>query len=219
MEKKTLSQRTAEKIMDYIKINNLVSGEKLPTETELQSILGAGRNTVREAVRILASRNILVIRQGAGTFLAENPGKIEDPLGFSFIQDTRKLVEDLTQVRLMIEPQIAALAAQNATEEEIVLLENLVLEVEQAIDEKRNFSKEDMAFHRQLAVCSRNHVISNLIPVINEGVSAFAMAVDEQEFEQTRHAHRKILEAIKNREPLKAEQAMTYHLLFNINRF
>ena len=123
MEKQTLGEKTAEKLLDMIHERGYTAGDKLPTEMELCQLLGAGRNTVREALRILVSRNIVTIRQGAGTFISEKNGIPDDPLGFAMMEDRRKLTRDLLQIRVMLEPPIAALAAQNADEEDIKKLD------------------------------------------------------------------------------------------------
>src|SRR5690554_5605099 len=99
MKSKTLAEKAAQELLKFIQDKNMMEGEKLPNEYELSKQLGVGRNTVREAVRILASRNILKIKQGAGTFISDKPGMVEDPLGFLFMEDRRKLVSDLMQVR------------------------------------------------------------------------------------------------------------------------
>lgn len=219
MSKRTLSDVTAEKIKMYIKEHQLEVGDKLPNEYDLSQLLVVSRNTVREAVKLLASRNILTIKQGAGTFVSEQMGMLDDPLGLTFMQDKRQLVKDLIEIRMMIEPEIAALAAQNATTAEIEKLQSLTIAVENAIESSENFSVEDSAFHSHLAVCSKNKVIGKLMPVINEGVDLFASSVDNQETKQTRISHRAIYEAVKNRKPVEAKQAMLYHLLYNKNRF
>ena len=118
MEKQTLGEITAQKLVRMIQEKGYVPGDKLPTEMELSEVLGVGRNTVREALRILMSRNIVTVRQGSGTFVSEKNGIPDDPLGFTMMEDTGKLTRDLLQVRVILEPPIAALAAQNATEED-----------------------------------------------------------------------------------------------------
>lgn len=219
MKKKTLGKTTAEELMKLIFEKGYTSGDRLPNEYELSSLLNVGRNTIREAVRTLATRNILDIRQGAGTFISDKKGIIEDPLGFSLMKDRYKLVEDLLQVRCIIEPQIAALAAQNADNNDIEILEGLCIDIEVLINEKQNFSKKDMEFHAHLAKCSKNKVMSNLIPVICEGVTIFSSVVNEQEFNQTIKSHREIFESIREHRPTDAQQAMLFHLLYNRNRF
>ena len=113
-ENKTLSEQAADQMIQYIQENGYGPGDKLPTEADLSRLLGVGRNTVREAVRVLASRNIVSVRQGSGTFVSEKQGLADDPFGFSFVEDRVQLTRDLMQIRVMLEPSIAALAAQNA---------------------------------------------------------------------------------------------------------
>jgi len=219
MENRTLGYRTADDLMRLIRESGYVAGEKLPNEYELSAQLGVSRNTVREALHALATRNILDIRQGAGTFISQKKGVADDPLGFSLMDDRRKLVEDLMQIRCIIEPQIAALAAQNATSQDVAILGGLCDEVEALILKRQNFMQKDMDFHAQLANCSRNMVMSNLIPVICEGITVFSSMVVEQEFDQTVKSHREIFESVRERRAADAQQAMLFHLLYNRNRF
>lgn len=219
MKNKTLAEKAAQELLTYIQERQLREGERLPNEFELSKRLGVGRNTVREAVRLLASRNILRIKQGSGTFVSDQPGMAEDPLGFIFMEDQRKLVMDLMQVRLIVEPSIAALAAQNATEDDLEQLSIICDEIERLIEAGNDFSEKDRAFHGKLAEATQNLVMRNLIPVIHQGVRVFSTMVSAQEYQQTIETHRKILEAIKRRQAVDAEQAMRYHLLYNIRRF
>ena len=216
---KTLVERTAETLIAFIHDHALHSGDKLPTEAELCASLKVGRNTLREALKILASRNIVFIRQGAGAFVTEKPGVVEDPLGFALISDRDKLTHDLMQVRAMLEPPIAALAAQCATQGEIVQLKSILTEMESAIREQKSFSELDMAYHRKIAECTHNTVMENLIPVIVNGVCVFAQEVETPEYEQTLLSHRRIFEYIQGRQPFEAEMAMRFHILYNQNRY
>lgn len=219
MENRRLGERVVDELLSLIREHGYGPGEKLPNEYELSAQLGVSRNTIREAVRVLASRNIVDIRQGAGTFISQKKGVADDPLGFSLMEDRRKLVEDLLQVRYIIEPQIAALAAQNATPQDIALLGTLCEEVEILIHQRRDFKEKDVEFHTQLAACSRNRVMSNLVPVICEGITVFAEMVIEPEYDQTIRSHREIYEAVRNHRAADAQQAMVFHLLYNRNRF
>lgn len=219
MEKQTLGEIAAQKLMDMIQEKGYTAGDKLPTEAELVELLGVGRNTVREALRILMSRNIVTIRQGSGTFISDKNGVADDPLGFSMIEDRRKLTEDLIQIRVMLEPPIAALAAQNATAEDIAALERVLLELETCMQQRGDYAEKDSQFHAQIAGCSHNLVMTNLVPVITDGVRVFAGSVQETEYEKTRESHRRIFEAIRDRRPVDAQQAMYFHLMFNDNRY
>ena len=200
----TRVEKSSEDILQYIKDHNLTAGDKLPTEMELSKLLGVGRNTVREALRLLLSRNIVVIRQGAGSFVSDKNGVSDDPLGFFMVDDRKKLIEDLLQARVIIEPQIAAIAAQNRTEEELARLEDALKNVEQAMTERSNFSVEDEEFHTCIANCTHNNVIAELIPVITKGIVEFSSGVKKQEYQQTLVSHRNIFIAIRDKKPIEA---------------
>ena len=187
---KTLAEQVADGIMNLIQETPYKAGDKLPTEKELCESTGAGRNTVREALKILASRNVLEIRQGAGTFVSEKQGIPDDPLGFSMVNDHVKLTKDLLQVRIMLEPQIAALAAQCAKEHEIRELEEILEEMEAAMKKREDYSELDTKFHTKIAQCTHNIVMENLLPVIGKGVAVFAKEVAQTEYDRTWISHR-----------------------------
>ena len=216
---KTLAEQVADGIMDLIQETPYKAGDKLPTEKELCESTGAGRNTVREALKILASRNVLEIRQGAGTFVSEKQGIPDDPLGFSMVNDHVKLTKDLLQVRIMLEPQIAALAAQCAKEHEIKELEEILEEMEAAMKKREDYSELDTKFHTKIAQCTHNIVMENLLPVIGKGVAVFAKEVAQTEYDRTWISHRKIFCYIRDHKPFEAEMEMQYHLLYNTSRY
>lgn len=216
---KTLAEQVADGIMNLIQETPYKAGDKLPTEKELCERTGAGRNTVREALKILASRNVLEIRQGAGTFVSEKQGIPDDPLGFSMVNDHVKLTKDLLQVRLMLEPQIAALAAQCAKEHEIKELEEILEEMEAAMKKREDYSELDTKFHTKIAQCTHNIVMENLLPVIGKGVAVFAKEVAQTEYDRTWISHRKIFCYIRDHKPFEAEMEMQYHLLYNTSRY
>lgn len=216
---KTLAEQVADGIMNLIQETPYKAGDKLPTEKELCESTGAGRNTVREALKILASRNVLEIRQGAGTFVSEKQGIPDDPLGFSMVNDHVKLTRDLLQVRIMLEPQIAALAAQCAKEHEIKELEEILEEMEAAMKKREDYSDLDTKFHTKIAQCTHNIVMENLLPVIGKGVAVFAKEVAQTEYDRTWISHRKIFCYIRDHKPFEAEMEMQYHLLYNTSRY
>lgn len=216
---KTLAEQVANGIMNLIQETPYKAGDKLPTEKELCERTGAGRNTVREALKILASRNVLEIRQGAGTFVSEKQGIPDDPLGFSMVNDHVKLTKDLLQVRIMLEPQIAALAAQCAKEHEIKELEEILEEMEAAMKKREDYSELDTKFHTKIAQCTHNIVMENLLPVIGKGVAVFAREVAQTEYDRTWISHRKIFCYIRDHKPFEAEMEMQYHLLYNTSRY
>ena len=124
-EKHSVVELTTDRIVDYLRENRLADGDKLPNERELCVLLGVGRSTLREALQRLSARNVLEVRRGVGIFVSYKHGVVEDPLGITLIRDQKKLVRDLLEFRILIEPRAAAMAAQNATSDNIAELEYL----------------------------------------------------------------------------------------------
>ena len=122
MRHKSLPERTAEVICDMLYRENYRIGAKLPGELKLAEMLEVSRNTVRQAIRILEEKGVLEVERGAGTFVSSKMGMSEDPLGLSMIMDKARLIKDLLEVRLLIEPRIAALAAERRTQKELCQL-------------------------------------------------------------------------------------------------
>ena len=214
---KTLAQTMSDTILNMIRENGYVPGDKLPTESELCEQLGAGRNTIREALKILASKNIITIRQGAGSFVSERQGLSDDPLGFAMVSNRQQLTEDLFEVLIILEPSIAGLAAQSATEEDIRQLEEIVAKIEDAIRQKQDYSKLDAQFHCKVAESAHNIVMKNLTPVIESGIIFYSKEFDRAD--SGAHFHRTLFEYIRDHRALDASSEMRYHLLFDKHHY
>jgi len=111
----SMSEQAAKQIIEFITSNQMLPGDRMPTETDLMERLEVSRSTIREAIKILSARNILEIRQGSGASISPKRGIPDDPLGLTFIYDDDRLAIDLLDVRTMLEPRTAMLAAMNAT--------------------------------------------------------------------------------------------------------
>jgi DNA-binding FadR family transcriptional regulator len=218
---KLLVETAAEQLIFYIIDNDLPSKAKLPNEFMLSKILNVGRSTIREAVKILVSRNILEVRQGAGTFIVERRlGVSSDPLGLLFIKDKRKLINDLLEVRMMIEPRISSLAALAASDEDIAIMQSLAQQVEDLILSNQDHAQVDIDLHMKIAESSGNIVLPNLLPVIQQAVALFSNITHPRLQKDTIESHRAIVSAINARNPVAASDAMTLHIIYirnNIN--
>ena len=96
---------TAQKVKTMIIQRQMKPGDRLPTEKELADLFGVSRSTLREAMKFLRAENVVVIRQGSGTFVSAGTGIGEDPLGLHFTNQ-ENLIENLFETRMLIEPQI-----------------------------------------------------------------------------------------------------------------
>lgn len=217
LDRRPLPQVIADKIIDLIESKELLPGQKLPSEQELMRELNVGRGTIREAIKSLVSRNIVEIRRGVGTFVAEKTGVVEDPLGFSFIDNKNKLVKDSMDVRLLLEPSIAKWAARNATDSEILEIIELSHKIEMAILNDEDYSDLDVEFHTKIAISSRNLVVKNLIPILNMNIRSLIDVTHAVLKEHTILSHKKIANAIKERNEEMAEQLMREHIEINQN--
>lgn len=207
-----LSRITTEKIIHFIKERNIQPGDKLPTEYELATLFAVGRSTIREAVRALASRNILVIRQGAGTFLSDKGGVPNDPLGLSLLHDDIRLALDMLDFRLIVEPETAALAAAHMSQDKCRLLREKCDACEALIRKCVPYHKEDAEFHEAIAIASDNQIIAKVIQVIHASIIKNIFVTSDSLRENTIDFHRQITEAVCRSDVMGARSAMGMHL-------
>lgn len=214
-DKKLLGAQIEDELMNFILQEPVAVGEKIPNEFELAEKFGVGRSTIREAVKGLVSKGILEVKRGSGTFVVSTCTAEDDPLGLSRLQDKYKLALELFDVRLMIEPEIASLAAEYAQKEELVQLEKLCDETERLYLAGKNHIPKDIEFHTCIARCSKNRVVETLVPVINTAVLTFANLTHRTLMQETIETHRAVVNAIIDRDPVGARCAMVMHLTYN----
>ena len=201
-DEKNLPQKISEDIISFILNEHLQPGDKLPNEAHLAKELNIGRSSLREAMKLLASRNIVTIRQGSGTYVATSPGVIDDPLGFTFISDKKKLVQDLLEVRFLLEPDVHKIIS-------------LCDEVEELLKHKKDHTQKDIEFHTAIALGSKNLIIPRLVPIINSSIPLFVETTGNVLKTETIETHREIANAIAEHNAIKAQDAMSMHLMYN----
>ncbi len=212
---KSLPQKIAEDIIALILEENLKPGDKLPNETVLCQRLNVGRSSLREAMRALASRNIVTIRQGSGTYIASSTGVADDPLGLSFINNKKKLIHDLMEIRFLLEPSIAALAAMHADDTEIKKICKLCDDVEELLKAHKDHSDKDIELHTAIALSSKNIVVPRLVPVIFRSIPLLIESTGNTLCNETIESHREIADAIAAHDAVRAHDAMYLHLVYN----
>ena len=216
----SLAEKTADALLHKIHLENYRVGAKLPNEIELAEEFEVSRTTIRQAISILREKGYLNTIKGSGTFISDFTEKQEylnDPLGLSLSYDKTKMIHDLLELRILIEPRCALLAAQNASSKDIENLMTICDEFDQLVENKESYVTKDMEFHQMIANSSGNLVLHNLIPYIHQ------MHVLTNEEYLNLHAksvakeHRKIAEAIRDRNGSEAFDAMYYHLVVLTN--
>lgn len=217
--KKLLPEKIADEIKRMIIEKKLKPHDKLPNEIELSKQLNVSRTVIREAIKILVSTNVLEIKRGKGTFVTDSPGISTDPLGLIFVKDKKKILLDLFEIRLIIEPEIAALSAERASEEQIKKMQLICEEIERDILEGLDHSKKDRELHAIIAKSSKNSVVSRLIPIINNSIDEGVIATryNENINNKVIKMHKKIVEAISQHEVENARNFMRQHIVDAIN--
>lgn len=212
---KSLVEQTADKILDYIIENNLSTGDKLPNEYNLAEDLSVSRSTIREAIRALTSKNVLEVKRGLGTFVSEKRGVSEDPLGFSLLNNTHKLIEDLFELRFLLEPRMAELAAINANKEDIYELKEIKTRIESEVEKRGSKHFElDIKFHSLIAEASGNLAMIQIVPIINQSIWLYNSNsyTSNKIKKEMIISHKEILEAIVLKKPESAYKAMEKHI-------
>lgn len=218
-DKGVLSEKVAEDIRKMIYENNLNPGDKLPNEIEMSKIINVGRSTIREAIKILVSTNVLEVRRGCGTFVSDQPGVVKDPLGVTFMTEDDLLLH-FFEMRLILEPQMIELAILRGTKEDIKNIEKAYHEVEELIRAGLNHADADIHFHNAIADATHNPIMQRIMPIINDGIiGGYSKTKDNPETSSiVLQHHQRIMEALKKKAVKEAHDAMTEHILWGYNR-
>lgn len=170
---------------------------------------------LREAMRALASRNVITIRQGSGSYVSATPGMIDDPFGLTFVEDKQKMIKDLMEIRFLIEPSIAAMAAIRADETDIQNILTACENAEKLLLANKNHTEKDIAFHAAIALSSKNIVVPKLVPIINSSIPLISDSKEYTLRDETIETHREIADAIAAHDAVRAHDAMYLHLIYN----
>ena len=202
-------------IKDMILDGRLAPGQRLPPERSLSEALGVSRPTVREAIRSLQAMNILESRHGAGTFVASlSVDELLRPLQFVLALAGGGL-DHLFEVRLLLEPGAAALAAARASEEQIAGLRDCAARAEaEAVEDPEAMLTLDTELHERIVEASGNPLLQHLWAATSAlGAESRAYTVRLPGVRpQTISEHHAIVEAIAARDAAAAEAAMTAHI-------
>ena len=201
-------------IQDQIRKGNLRPGQRLPTERELSGALGVSRPTVREAVQSLAAMNILDVRHGSGTFVASlNIGEVLMPLRFA-LELTTPAFDHLYEVRVLLEPLAAELAAKRATKEQLKAIQASLARVNKRGHTSEERVELDIELHSLIVAASQNELLITLIKsleVLARRSRQLTIAVPGVAA-RARKRHSELVDAIVSRKPAAAREAMAAHL-------
>lgn len=202
------------KQLEQLILKKLQPGDKLPAERELAGILGVSRSSIRDAMRRLHVIGLVEPRQGAGTVVKEiSPESLVTPLA-GVIAHKRQLVGELLDFRLMLEPPLAAKAAEHASAEQLRQMEEILAKQEKMLRAGQLAVEEDAEFHYCIALSSGNSVVLKVLDVVMDMLreTRARSLQTEGRPQKSLAGHKKILTAIKKRDAAGAESAMRQHL-------
>lgn len=214
----TLSKQVTHSLESYI-VGQLQQGDRLPTEREMAQQYGVSRTVVREAVRALTARG-LVQAHARSRYIVSTPTQASVSQSITtFLRagmpelNYRKVME----VRFLLEVQIAGLAAERRTDDDLVKM-NDILRATPLAENVEQFVEVDMAFHSALAMATHNELYSLLLASIAEvmravRVLAFELNNEESRTERAYHYHSAIYEQVKQGDANGARAAMRQHMI------
>ncbi len=190
----------------------LNSKQRLPSERILAEQYKVARGTIREALNILAIEKLVEIRPGSGTYIiGENPEQ-----RFPMIDGASPL--ELVDARFALEPHVCRLAILNARQQELDAIERILVEMNNLTEDPIAFSRGDTQFHTLLAETTKNRLLIWIVGQTNSVRNQHQrhrmrnLTLDKPTMELYNEQHRRILNAIRDREPELAAQAMKDHL-------
>jgi len=215
IQSERLYERIVEQIEKRIVAGDLKVGDQLPPERELAEKFAVSRTAVREAVKTLREKGLIEIRPGRGTFVTDGThSAVRQSLSLLMKFGSGKGVANLVEVREILEPEIAALAATRITDEYISAMAEAIKIMDGALDKVDIFVEADLDFHLALAEATENPIIpllmDSIIDLLREQRKRTGSAANGLARGQSHH--RAIMEAVIRHDPEAARIAMQSHL-------
>lgn len=216
LDKSNVSTYVQNLVMDYLLEGKLKPGDKLPTENEFAMQLGVGRNSIREAMKMLSSLGIIEVKRGMGTYIAETISEsVFNPLIIQ-LAFSQKTPHELIELRIFFDTAIAELALEKMQDSDIAVLEaineNMYSEMQKSSPSEGVLGKLDLEFHSELIRLTRN----NLIIKIGEAIyTLFFSSINDSiryagrlEKGHGYHNHIKVIDALKHRNQEEVRKAV-----------
>jgi GntR family transcriptional repressor for pyruvate dehydrogenase complex len=207
--------RVADHVRDLILSGHLTRGQRLPPERDLVSQLGVSRTSVRAGLQALASKGVLVIKHGSGTFVAEGP-LVLDSEQFHFLTALHGYSRhDMFEARRTLEGDVAAMAARHATGDDMAAISDAVTGMFGATSDPSAFLACDAQFHRAVAAASHNPILASIVEMVAGMFFEVRRSTVHQgrELQPVAEKHRLIYQAIRARDSALASERMIQHLL------
>jgi GntR family transcriptional repressor for pyruvate dehydrogenase complex len=216
--KNTISDIIVEKLISYISLTGLKPGDRLPAERDLIVRLGVSRSSLREAIKVLKILGIITVSAGEGMFVGEGDiSELAKPLSWSLMMSHSSLHE-VMEARRILEVDIAGLAAQRATVDQVMRIEDELVALQKSAAHPSKYNT-DLKFHLAVARAANNRMLLYTNITYHNLLRTLLTAMGRPLIQKS-HIHHElekelpaIYEAIRKKDSHAARQAMSTHLL------
>jgi len=206
-----LSLQISDKIKELIESKQLKPGVKLLSERKLAEKFGVNRVTINKAILLLEQKGLVKMKAGMGTYVTNVPPSIVTESIKSYYKFGKGSDKEIMDLREILEPEIAALAAINAESSEIKKLKKQITIVKEVLDKRDedSYVLEDEIFHEILAEATHNELIAAIVIGLRNVMLPFKKSIFAETLHEYKYAiHTRVLEAICVRDPVTAKKAM-----------
>jgi len=218
---KRIADQVFDQLHELILRGTFKPGEKIMTERELSEAFEVSRTSVRDAINKLVVMGMLEQRQGQGTFVSRPGGKTHSYMT-KVMESQNATMRDLLEVRMGLECNAAALAAQRAQDADVGFLESSLKEIDDAVVAGKLGSDADTQFHMAIAYATHNplqvFIMKQFHDFLSYGIkeNLFRLYRESREIETIQQQHTQIMNAIKARDPMRAYMATKRHIEYVI---
>jgi GntR family transcriptional regulator, transcriptional repressor for pyruvate dehydrogenase complex len=214
IRKTRIYEEVVSQVHEMVREGKFKAGDQLPSERELSETFKVSRTSVREALRALETQGLIVSRTGAGNFVADLPVEsLIAPLATLLIEEKSALA-DIFEMRKVIEPHIASLAAERATKRDIERMKKILDKQREAVSRGETGVEADAELHFAIGRATQNQalekLVSGLMDILSHSREESLQTKDRRK--ASIESHRKILSAIEEHDKKKAREAMLFHI-------
>lgn len=212
-----ISHNIVQQIRNAILAGELKPGDRLPTEKGLAASFSVSKASLREAIRSLEALGMVEVLQGVagGVFIREVDLETARNSLFNYIFFQNPSIQEFTQLRLLIEPQMAAIAAERVSAEDLAFFDDNLAQTHRQLNSDAFYYKLDTAFHHRIAAISNNRLIVFVIDSLKNAIVnlKLQLELDSRFSIDVYDSHQRIVEALRRKDSDSASKEMCNHIL------
>ncbi len=216
IKRKRIYEEVLDQLQEYLFKHEMSPGKKLPSERELAQMFHVNRVSVREALTVLESSGLVERKIGEGTFSTGTVDFATTSL-VKVVARNQHLIKEPMQVRRVIEPQLARLAALSISDEQLLHLKEVLRQQDERLRNGLDIIALDSEFHFSIARATNNTLFVGLLEALHDSVAVASTRVRSNQARGGGKAgyrrHQAIYAALELHDPDKAEAAMFDHIM------